>query len=82
MLVSLVKNGSKGTCTPHVALNTWLDLTASISVFSVAKNPEDTCTGTFQFRVRDLSYAVHQAPGRNGTSNPYAQALLFTMTSP
>lgn len=66
-------------CSSAVALNTWQDITTGV-VLSTNKN--DACTATFQLRVKDLAYNVHQAPGRLNTTNPYQQNVTFTFTRP
>jgi hypothetical protein len=75
----MVSKTGSGTCANQVALGTWQDITAS-AVFTTSWL--DVCTVTFLFRVKDLSYSVDQAPGRNNTTNPYQQQVAFTLTQP
>jgi len=75
----IVSTTGAATCASQVTLGTWQEITTN-AVFTTKNN--DICTATFLFRVKDLSYSVHQAPGRNNTTNPYQQQVVFTLTRP
>jgi len=75
----MVSKTGSATCSNSVTLGTWQAMTSSV-IFTT--NKSDACTITFLFRVNNLSYAVDQAPGRNNTTNPYQQQVVFTLTRP
>jgi len=75
----LVSTTGGGTCVSQVTLGTWQDITAS-TIFTTKKN--DVCSIIILFQVKNLSYSVDQAPGRNGSANPYQQQVVFTLTRP
>jgi len=75
----IVSTTGGATCASQVTLGTWQEMTVN-TIFKTKAN--DVCTVTLLFRVKDLSYPVHQAPGRNNTTNPYQQQVAFTLTRP
>jgi hypothetical protein len=67
-----------GGCGNAVVSSSFQDISTS-PILTMGKNSAN-CTVVFAFRVSGLSYAVQQAPGPNGTNNPYVQNVTFSFT--
>ena len=67
-------------CVPTVSLGVWQQLPASqILTTDNSFGGARACHIVFEYRVTQLSYAQHQAPGRNGSSLPYEQAVTISL---
>lgn len=72
----LVSAGAGGSCSAGagVTVGTWYDITAGQTIQRT--QGANTCTVTVAFRVKNLSYTSHQAPG------PLSQAVNFSTCKP